>query len=408
MDAIKDTAELEERLARYPPDRYPVQHGMAQFHLGVALLGADRLEAAQVALGTAARLLDPKGLPIEHAKVTNALGAALRLGGRAQEAADSFRRAAAAFESAGEALDQGAALFNLGLVQREAGEAEEALGSFSLARDLLDAESVPRQASSAAREHGTTLLELGRPEAAGEALEAAMALAERVSDQAGLGAAANVLGLAALAAGRVQAAVEALRAAAGAHPRSVRPAEYAMAKANLALAYERTPNAVRARLSARQAIAVPQAPAAVADQARSVVERLGSDPGDLLTVLDEEPADRWPGLIREDVARWIDASAEDRRAEAAAWVEGEVARPDRGAQLAQALLDAILELPPPAMDAMIRGLLEAVGGCDPETARRFRSEAWRAMAAFQVPQERRLRDRFDRMAVDLGQEAAWS
>lgn len=408
MDAMKVTAELEERLARYPADRYPVQHATAQFHLGVALLNAERLEPAQAALATAAQLLDPKALPVEHAKATNALGAALRLGGRTHEAAGAFRRAAATFESADEALDQGAALFNLGLVQREADEAEDALGSLSRARDLLDPKRVPKQASAAAREHGATLLELGRPEAAADALEGAMALAERFSDQAGLGAAANILGLARLAGGRVQAAVEALRAAAGAHPRTVRPADHAMAKANLALAYERTPDAARARLNARQALAVRQAPTAVVEQARAVVERLGSDPGDLVTILDDEPPDRWPALIREDVARWVDASPGERRAEAAAWIDGELARPGQGPQLAEAMLDTILELPPAAMDAVIRSLLEALGSSDPEAARRFRSEAWRAMAAFQVPQERRLRDRFDRIAVDLGQEPVWS
>lgn len=408
MEPTKAIAALEERLARYPADRYPIQHAMAQFQLGVALVDAGRAKPAQVALATAARLLDPERLPVEHAKATNALGAALRLGGRPQDAANAFGSAAAAFESAEEVLDQGAALFNLGLVQREVDEPEQALASFSRARDLLDRRRVPRQASAAAREQGATLLGLGRPEAAARVLREAVAIAERASDQAALGAAANLLGLAELAAGRTKPAVEALRAAAGANPRAVRPTDYAMAKANLALAHEHASDTSRARLSARQALAVRGAPAAVVGQARALVERLGSDPGDLLTLLDDEPPDRWAALLRDDMARWLDTPADEQRAEAAAWISGTIARPDRAAQLTEALLETILELPPASMDAVIRSLLEALSKSDTESVRRFCDHVRRAMATFHVPQERRLQHRFDEIALELGQEPAWS
>src|SRR5215210_3171250 len=43
-------SELEAGLARYPVDRYPVQHATAQFHLGVAFANAGEVERAEAAL----------------------------------------------------------------------------------------------------------------------------------------------------------------------------------------------------------------------------------------------------------------------------------------------------------------------------------------------------------------------
>jgi len=54
-DAI---AQLEERLRRYPDDRYPVQHATARFHLGAALAQASDLAGAEEALVVAAHLFD--------------------------------------------------------------------------------------------------------------------------------------------------------------------------------------------------------------------------------------------------------------------------------------------------------------------------------------------------------------
>ncbi|MDP9401574.1 MAG: hypothetical protein M3P39_11665, partial [Actinomycetota bacterium] len=93
--------ELEERLRRFPAQRYPVQHATAQFHLGVAHAQTGDLAGAELALATAARLFDPRALPAEHGKAMNALGAVLRLAGRAAEAMEVLARAAAAFEAAG-------------------------------------------------------------------------------------------------------------------------------------------------------------------------------------------------------------------------------------------------------------------------------------------------------------------
>src|SRR5919199_4190709 len=91
-------AELEQRLARYPPDRYPVQHATAQFHLGVALINARAPVEGRRALERAAALFGEVGLRVEHAKALNALGAALRDSGEPEGAARAFADAADEFE----------------------------------------------------------------------------------------------------------------------------------------------------------------------------------------------------------------------------------------------------------------------------------------------------------------------
>ncbi|TQM11096.1 tetratricopeptide repeat protein [Pseudonocardia kunmingensis] len=247
--------ELRARLARYPADRYPIQHATASFHLGFALTEAGRFIDAERALAVAAELFDPDRMPAEHAKALNARGAALRAAGLPDAAAGCFQRASAAFAALGQPLEHGAALFNLGLARRDLGE--DPIEDFRRAQEQLDPDRVPAHASAAARELGAALLTAGRSAEAAPVLAEAIALADRGGDLAGLGAAANTLGLVHLALGATAEAIEVLHSAVGAHPRTVRPDGHAMAKANLALAHERAGDTVRARLAARQALGFP-------------------------------------------------------------------------------------------------------------------------------------------------------
>jgi tetratricopeptide (TPR) repeat protein len=404
MNAIR---ALEERLGRYPPGRYPVQHATAQFHLGLALTEAGRLDEAETALTTAAGLFPPDRLQVEHAKATNALGVVFRLAGRPEAAATAFRKAAALFEAAGLTVEQGAALFNLGLVQRELGDTQAAVGCFEEARARLDPDRVPIEAAAAARELGAALLVGGELDAARAALEAAMELAGRAGDQAGLGAAANILGLAQLAGDLPEQAVEAFRSAVAGHPRSLRPEEYAMAKANLALAYERAGDRPRARLTAGQAVSVAGAAAPVLAQARAILDRLGDQPGTLLQVLDLEVPERWLPILREELARWVAADPVVRVAEAGAMVDGVLARPAAAQDLAEAWLAALLELPPEEMTGLIRAALQAVRERDATSAGRLRSVVTRAMARFPIPQWTRLEHTFAHVAAGLGLDGSW-
>ncbi|HEV2075898.1 MAG TPA: tetratricopeptide repeat protein, partial [Thermoleophilaceae bacterium] len=360
------------------------------------------------ALLTATRLFDPERLPVEHAKATNALGAALRIAGRPREAADAFARAAAAFEAAGLTAEYGAASFNLGLVKRESGDLGSALESFERARKLLEEGRLPAQAAAAAREAGATRFAAGDLDWARRELERSIELAARGGDEPGIAAAANALGLVHLHAGRAGAALEALRSAAGREPRAVRPDGYAMVKANLALAYEQAGDHPRARLAARQALGTPQAPEPVAEQASAVIDRLGGPPGDLVRLLEEEPSGRWPALVGEELARWVDADPEERSAEAGAWIDGQAALTAGGVDVAEAMVGALLELPPEDMEAVIGSLLGALGERDEASRERFRSEIDQAMARFHVPQLMRLTDELRRIGAQMGVHTPWS
>jgi len=397
-------ADLQARVRRHRPERYPIQHATAQFHLGVALTNAGRTEEAVQVLTAAARLLHGR-LPVEEAKAMNALGAALRLGGRRGQAITAFAGAAATFERGGLSAEQGAALFNLGLAHREEradGSLEEAIHCFARAGELLRAAGQPRHAAAAVRENGAALLVAGRLDAASAALAEAVGLAERAGDWEGHGAALNALGLAHLSAGRSADAITAFRAAASSHPRGVRPEGYAMGKSNLAVAYEAAGAPHRARLAARQALAAPRIPTPVARQAAAVLERIGDPAGDLPAVLEAEPMPGWPGVLREEMVRWAHADPAERRRETAAWLEAQLRREATGTAMCEVWLGALLELPPSDMEALIHAALEALAERDAEDSERFHTQVSAAMARFHLPQWMRLKETFNRLAAELG------
>ena len=404
MDIDDAEAELQLRLDRYPADRYPVQHATARFHLGVARAGAGRLDEADRDLEVACRLFPPDQLPVEHAKAANARGAVQRLLGRLDDAVHSFVTAAGVFEGAGLPLEEGAARFNLGLVERQLGG--DGTEAFERARTLLDPTRVPAQAAAAARELGAGLLTAGRPSEAIACLQDAVAMSERAGDGAGVGGAANVLGLAHLAAGDAAAAVAALEQAVAAHPRRVRPDGYAMAKANLALAEEARGRPDRARLAALHAAGTPDAAPSVQSQAAAVLQRVGHRPGAVVAVLEEEPGERWPALVRDELQRWVDADDTTRVAEATAWVQGQLAH-RAPHELAECLLAILVELPPQTMDVVARAVVAALTGFDQRSRDQFTGQCSRAMARFPLPQLMRLKEHLDAVSAEAGLSASW-
>jgi tetratricopeptide (TPR) repeat protein len=254
--------------------------------------------------------------------------------------------------------------------------------------------------AAAVRELGATLLTLGELDDAKVTLERAVELAARGGATAH-GGALNALGLARLTAGETKLAIDSFRQAAAAHPRAVRPAEFAMAKANLALAYEQHGDAPRARLAARQGLGVTDPPAPVAAQAESVLARLGeATADDLRWVLEREPQAIWEGILREELARSCDAPADARRADAATWID------EPGVERAEAWLGGLLELPPERMETLIRSALEALGSRETAVKERFRADVARAASRFHVPQLLRLEESFGRIAAELGEP--WS
>lgn len=389
--------ELRQRIARHPPDRFPIQHATACFHLGTVLTDSGHFEEAQEVLRRADGLFEPH-LPVERAKTQVALGAAQRAAGRGSDAADNFRRAAVVFDRHEQWLEAGAAWFNLGLVERERGAADAAVEAFSAARERLEPAQAPAAAASLAREFGSLLLERGDVDAARQQAELSQELSQRIGDHAAVGHAANVLGLAELADGNAAAAVEAFRTATAAHPRTVRPEAHAMAAANLALAHERRGEQFRARFAARRALAVAGAADAVHAQAGQIIERLGDPPGDLARVLEEEPAERGPELVRVEFGRWAECDADARTREADAWISAQTTARDPVGH-AVLLVGGLLELPPEQLQRVVDGLLDAWVTRNEGERESFRAQLSRAVVRFHMPQWLRLQSEIGRAHV---------
>jgi tetratricopeptide (TPR) repeat protein len=402
-DAVR---HLEAELRRHPEHRYPVQHATAAFHLASVHLGEGRAGSAVEPLRTAVQLFD--GLPVEQAKALNMLGVAHRTLGATCDAEEAFAQAARGFRACDQPLEEAAATYNLGLVALDRADRASAVASFRHARGRFSDGGAPAQASAAGRELGAALLTSDEPEEALEVLEVAMADAQRAGDLAALGAAANVAGLARLALDQPAEAVEAFRSAAGAHPRGVRAEGYAMAKANLGLAHERLGDAPRARLAARQARDTPGAPSAALAQATALLSRLAEADDDLLVLFDDEPEDRWSGVLREELVRWVDTSTQEQQALAAGLVRGQLERRERSTELSAAWLGVLLELPADSMLVLVDRIVEALESHDPEERRRFRNQVARGMATFHVPQLLRLRDVFQTASDRRGDEGSWN
>ena len=78
--ARAEQESLVDKLARYPVDRYPVQHATTQFHLGSALLHVGDTAPALEALHVARRVFARSGMRLETGKATMMLGVGLRAG----------------------------------------------------------------------------------------------------------------------------------------------------------------------------------------------------------------------------------------------------------------------------------------------------------------------------------------
>jgi tetratricopeptide (TPR) repeat protein len=415
--------DLYSRVRRYDPERYPVQHATARFHLGATLLQDGQAEDAAVELGAAVAGFGTAGMDVEHAKATMMLGVALRETGRGGDAARAFTAAAAAFADHEQHGEHAAALHNLGLVARDGGDVDTAVEAFRQAAERFAELGEATAATTADRELGTTLLSAGRAEEAAEILHRVVYGNPGRTDPLAWGVAANALGLALLALDRHDEAVQALIDAATAHPRGLRPDGYAMAKANLALAHEGAGRTSHARLAARQARDTAGVPAVVATQAVGVLERLdpidepgsnpGSDPGsgpvvDVIgEVLDAEGADAWPGIIRDEQGRWLGIDDAARVEAAGGWIGCVLARRGRAPDLLEAWFDVALEQPPQDMEALLAATVTAWRGHPEEERERFRSVTARALPRFHLPQWQRLQHALERLSAAAGEEVEW-
>lgn len=386
-------ARLRRALTRFPPDRYPVKHASLHRQIAHELAIEGKLGEAEVSLRTALDLYR-HDLPTERGETLNALGAVLRDLGRPGEAARLFTEAIELLQGEPNPARAGAAQFNLGLVQREEGEAQAAEAAFRRAVDSFEAGAYPAELGAALRELGGLLLVAGREAEALPYLQRSAELAAVGGDRAGLGASANLMGLAQLALGEGAAAVGAFAESTSAHPLSLRPEAHAMAKGNLALAYESTGEPHRARQLAHQTLSIGAASPPVVEQARSILERLGPD-YDLHLVLDTEAEGGWSGILRDEVRHWARTGPPVVGELALAWVRGMVGRDATAVERTEALFGAVLELPPEDFDVIATAITTSVASLPPDEAARFRSRAERAAARFHIPQMRRLEAAFE-------------
>lgn len=406
--AETETGGLAAQLARYPVSRYPVQHATAAFRLATAHLHEGRLADAVPLLTTAHDVFGRLGMELEQAKTLTMHGVALREGGRGDLAVQTFERAAEMFGSLGQPAEQAAASYNLGLSLHDLGDRAAAQEALARAHELFLAAGHLGQAGAAARERGGQLLTAGQVDAALPILDDAAGLAQRAGDLPGLGAATNALGLAHLAADDPETAVHEFSRAVGAYPRSMRPSEHAMVKANLAVAHERVGNLPRARLAARQALAITSADPPVRAQAQQLLARLsGAQQVDLLTVLDEEDRDRWSAVVREEVLRWCDASRAERLLAVCGFLDGLLARPGASYDLAESLIAVVVELPPPPYAEMVASLVHVTSELAAADAERVHAVMGSAMARFAMPQWQRLAGSLNAAETAAGRTGSW-
>lgn len=405
--AATEPEELTARLRRFPADRYPVQHATTQFHLGSERLHAGDPGAALIALAAASTAFARAGMRLEQAKAEVMLGIGLRAVHRWDEAAVTFDRAEALLAELQQPAEGAAAAYNLGLVRQDQGDLEGACAAWQRARELFLAAGQLAQAAAAARDHGALLLAAGQAPAALPLLEQAVNLAERGGDNPGLGAAANVLGLTRLALGDVDGTVSALRCALGCFPRTLRPAEHAMVRANLAVAHEQAGDRPRARLAARQSLALAAAAAPVRAQAQQLLERLGAGTGDLWGVIDDESAEGRLGLLRDELAAALETPGPQCDALVRDLLDGLLSRPGRCYELAETLVQVVLELPPRPFGRVVDALVAGCAGRSEEAADRVRAVLGSGMARFALPQWQRLLAALNYAAQSAGQPAAW-
>lgn len=384
---------LRRRLRERPADRFPIDHATTRYHLGVALAARDDLDGAEESLVEAAHLFEGR-LPAEWAKVLNALGAILRARGRPGAAEDAFGHAARVFGEQGLALDEAAAWFNLGLVTLDQGAVETARQWFEQAAGGFPADTAPLQRSAALREQGGAVLVLGRAEEALPLLQEARRLAETEPHPDTVAAASNVAGIALLELDRVDDARSSFAAAVANAPPGTRPEMQAMARANLALAYQLAGDRHRARLLARQVLTMPAAVAAVVDQAHEIIARVGDRPGGFVRLLLETPDEERIPLTRAEMARWLRLDDRRRTREVGAWIDEQPSDRTSRASIAEPWLATLLELPPSDLTALADAVDTALRDRPAEDAEAFRTGVSAAMIRFHEPQWRRLRVAF--------------
>jgi len=124
-------------------------------------------------------------------------------------------------------------------------------------------------------------------------------------------------------------------------------------------------------------------------------------------VLDAEPFDRWPAILREEALRWCDLPAPERVEAVSGFVEGLLDRPGTSFDLAESLISVLLELPPQQYAELVTAMVVATGGPPQDHGERVRTVVASALARFPLPQWQRLVGSLNAAAAETGQPAGW-
>jgi tetratricopeptide (TPR) repeat protein len=400
LDPEKAIAALEAELAATSPRSNPYHHGAAAYRLGLAYAEAptgdpaDNLRRALDCYALAAKDFDPRLAPVEHARVLNAAGAAQRHRGAGDEAARLFEQAANLMTGRRRDEELASMLNNLGLARAELGRLADAVAAFDRALPLFDVtEAQGRRARVA------TLHNRGQAHAAagtGAGLGAALAdyraaLAGVEEDEApyhralamhSMGVASTSLAQLLAQQGELEEGRSQLHEALCAFDEALQfftsagfPYQHALARYNQGVAFAAlgdVDDLRRALACFEDSLAIfdPRLHAGpwrqAYDRLRDVEGRLGpvaagatrADHFALLVagVSDEERAT----LLRQRILRLV-ALPEPRRAEALGEWGQAVAR--RGQEAARRIieveLEVLMEVPNEALEAVLRGHIEA-------------------------------------------------
>lgn len=403
LDPGEAIAALEAELAAIPPRGQPHQRGIAAYRLGLAYAeapsgdSADNLRRALGCYTVAAGVFDPRFDPVEHARVLNAAGAAHRHLGDRDQAVRLFERAAALLTGREREEELASVLNNLGLARTELGRIGEGVAAFDQALPLFDATAAQGRRAWVATMHnrGQAHAAAGTP----DGLEAALAdyraaLADLEGDEAPYhrGLVFHSMGVASTSLaqlggpgdrpGRLHEALSAFAESLQFFTSAGFPYQHALARYNqgVALAALGDEDDLRRALACFEdalAILDPRLHAGpwrqAYDRLREVEGRLapvapGATRADHFAVLTAGCSEEErQSLLRQRILRLV-ALPGPRRAEALEEWGQSVARLSRAAarRIIEVELEVLMEVPNEALEAVLRGHIEANQQLPPE------------------------------------------
>ncbi|REK19879.1 MAG: hypothetical protein DWQ40_06175 [Actinobacteria bacterium] len=251
-EELRVLEQLRASIDRYPRSSHPEEYATLQFNLGLALAESphgehgDNLKLAIQAYAEALEVFDERRYPLLRGRVLTALGAAERDLGLTRIARDRFQEATRVLHGLDSPAEIGSAFNNLGLAETDLANAEEAIAAFDLALDAFSDVRYERQRAATLINRGLARAAVGSEsslQAATDDYRKALDLVEPESAPYVYGLANHSLGVALLSlpgdrTSLLSDSIRALDASLSIFTKSSYPFQHALAKNNLAVAYE--------------------------------------------------------------------------------------------------------------------------------------------------------------------------